>query len=315
MKSSEKIVGNYIGRPQSPKVELLMQELIYDSLKELMEQSYLYRSRRIDIRQIVAQADKEWTADSLEREFQQRPWIPWSQNRGFTHSERQVFQHGGGCNPLGTPLEQMHLSFIIPTVMTWCFKCEHTTVHDSIPHIEVSPYHLNPEAIAEPVGSQNFLFNMMCQECKSPPTTFMVRREFLKVQLCGRSHPFLPLPPSEVPKAVRDIYRDAVGAAACGDAFGAFYHLRTLMEHQMKWELGIAITDKIDGDDLCARYSRAIDSVLRDRCSLKTSFDACSSNLHNRTGSLTDYEKIVEEVCTHFQLKQTLQKLSQTKTT
>lgn len=313
MKSSQKIIGASIGRPQSPKVELLMQELIYDTLKELMEQSYLYRSRRIDISQIIAQGDKDWSADSLETEFQQRPWIPWSQNRGFTHGERQMFQHAEGCDPLGTPPERMQLAFVIPTVVTWCFRCERTTVHDSIPHIEFSPYHLNPEAIAEPVGSQNFLFNMMCQECKSPPTTFMVRREFLKVQLCGRSHPFLPQPPNEVPKAMRNIFKDGVGAAACGDVFGAFYHLRTLMEHHMKTELGLAITNKIDGDDLCALYNKAIDSVLRERSSLKASFDACSSNLHNRTGSLADYEKIVENVCAHFQLKQTLQKLDQTK--
>lgn len=311
MKSSDEIVGSYLGRPQSPKVELLMQELVYDALKELMEQSYLYRSRRIDISQIVAQADKVWTAASLEEEFRQRPWIPWSQNRGFTHGERQVFQHAGGCEPLGTPSERMRLSFIIPTVITWCFKCERTTVHDSIPHNEISPYHLNPEAVAEPLGIQNFLFNMMYQECKSPPTTFMLRRESLKVQLCGRTHPFLPSPPSEFPKDVRGIFRDAVGAAACGDVYGAFYHLRTLMEHHMKTDLGLAITDKIDGDDLCARYNQAIDSVLRDRCSLKTSFDACSSNLHNRTGSLVDYEKILGKVCTHFQLKQTLKKLNQ----
>lgn len=308
MKSSEKIVGSYIGRPQSPKVELLMQELIYDALKELMEQSYLYRSRRIDISQIVAQADKEWVAGNLEKEFQQRPWIPWSQNRGFTHGERQVFEHVPSA-AFETPVG-MGLSFIIPTVKTWCFRCEKITIHDSIPHIVIGPYHLNPEAIAEPLGIQNFLFNMMCHECKSPPTTFMVRRELLKVQLCGRSHPFLPQPPNEIPKAVRGVFRDAVGAAACGDMFGAFYHLRTLMEHHMKTELGLATTDKIDGDDLCTRYNQTIDSVLRERCSLKTSFDACSSNLHNRTGSLADYEKIVEKVCTHFHLKQTLQKLN-----
>jgi hypothetical protein len=309
MKSSENIVGSYIGRPQSPKVELLMQELIYDALKALMEESYLYRSRRIDLAEIVAQADKDWTADALRNEFEHRPWIPWSQNRGFTHGERQLFEHSAGGDPLGSPPEHTSLTFVIPTVKTWCFKCEKITVHDSIPHIHFSAYHLNPEAIAEPLGSQNFLFNMMCQECKSPPTTFMVRRAFLKVQLCGRSHPFLPEPQTEIPKVVRDIFRDAVGAAACGDVYGAFYHLRTLMEHHMKAELGIAIADKTDGDDLCARYNQKIDPVLRDRCSLKTAFDTCSANLHNRAGSLMDYERVVGMLCSHFQLKQTLHKL------
>ena len=286
-----------------------MQELIYDDLRVLMEESFLYRSRRIDLATILALADKQWTVDFLRKEFEFRPWIPWSQNRGFTGPERTVLNVSTGCDPIGTSQEQRSVTFIIPTIKTWCSNCGRITVHDSIPHIEFSPYHLNPEAIAEPLGYQSFLFNMMCHECKSAPITFMVRRELLKVQLCGRSHPFLPLPPSEIPKTVRDIFRDAVGAAACGDVFGAFYHLRTMMEHHMKIELGIHVAEKIDGDDLCARYNQKIDPVLRERCSLKTAFDTCSSNLHNRTGSLKDYEKIVEAACSHFQLKQTLQKL------
>ena len=310
MKSAKNIVGSYIGRPQSPAVELLMQELIYDVLKGLMEESYLYRSQRIDLAAILAKADKDWPSDSLRSEFEKRPWVPWSRNRGFTHGEQQLFQHVGGCAPLGTAPENMSLTFIIPTVKTWCFKCQRTTIHDSIPHLEFSPYHLNPEAIAEPLGIQNFLFNMMCQECKSPPTTFMVRRESLKVQLCGRSHPFLPQPPNEIPKAVRSVFRDAVGAAACGDVFGAFYHLRTLLEHHMKTELGATIAEKLDGDDLCARYNQKIDPVVRDRCSLKLAFDTCSANLHNRTGTLADYAKVVETVCNHFKLVETLQKLN-----
>jgi hypothetical protein len=309
MKTSEEIIGVSIDRPQTPLAELTMQELIYDAIKALMEESYLYRSRRVDIRAILALAESRWTTASLETEFQHRPWTPWSQNRGFTHGERQLFQHGTGGEPLGTPPERMSLAFIIPTVKTWCSKCQEITVHDSIPHLEFSPYHLNLEAIAEPLGIQNFLFNMMCQECKSPPTVFMIRREFLKVQLCGRSHPFLPQPPTEIPKGIRAIFKDAVGAAACGDVFGAFYHLRTLMEHHMKTELAIEIAAKVDGDDLCARYNQKIDPVLRDRCPLKPALDTCSANLHNRTGSFADYEMVVETIRSHFQLKHTLQKL------
>jgi hypothetical protein len=292
MKSSQEILGSYVSRSQSPKIELRMQELIYDALRALMEESYLYRSHRIDIAEILAQADKQWPREKLQDEFEHRPWNPgkpWA------------------ADPIGTASRGMLLPFVVPTVKTWCFACKEITVHGSVSL--PGPYPLAGE-IDEPLGIQNFLFNLMCQECKSPPTMSMVRRELLKVQLCGRSHPFLPQPPPEIPKCVHDIFRDAVGAAACGDVFGALYHLRTLMEHHMKTELAMPITSKLDGDELCSRYNEKVDQVLRDRCSLKSAFDACSSNLHNRSGSLADYEKIVETVCAHFQLKQTLQKLN-----
>ena len=308
MKSSKQLIGLTIGRPQSPKVELLMQELIHDAIQALMEETHFYRHHRIDISQILAQADSNWTSAALSREFQHRPWIPWSRNRGFTHNERQLLQQDGGVDALGMLPEKMGLTFIIPNAKTWCFKCERIAVHDSIPHIHFSPYILNSEAIGEPLGTQNFLFNMRCQECKSPPTTFMVRRVLLSVQLCGRSHLFLPQRPHKLPTAGREVLKDATGAAAPGDVFGAFYHLRTLMEHQMKAELGIAISEEVAAHDLCARYDRAIDPILSRSSSLKSAFEACCVNMQGRTGSIMDYEKVLDAVCGHFGLKLKLQK-------
>jgi hypothetical protein len=38
-------------------------------------------------------------------------------------------------------------------------------------------------------------------------------------------------------------------------------------------------------------------------------FADCSSNLHNRTGTVEDYQKIRESVCAHLELKYMLQKI------
>lgn len=287
-----------------------MQDLIHDAIKNLMEESYLYRSRRVDIAPILAEADATWPKEKLTREFTHRRWIPWSQNRGFTQGEQRLLNSPKGCDPIGTPPEEMSLGFVIPTVNTWCYKCELVTLQDSIPHLEHSPYHFNREAIAEPLGIQNFLFHFMCHVCKAPPTLFMIRRERLKVQLCGRSHPFLPKPPPEIPKACGPIFRDAMGAAACGDLHGAFYHLRTLMEQHMKDQLAIPLTEKIDGDSLCAQYNQITDPTVRDRCSLKVTFDLCSANLHNRKGTVAEYEGAIETLKTHFKLVEILKELT-----
>ncbi|HYJ88003.1 MAG TPA: hypothetical protein VEW46_18195, partial [Pyrinomonadaceae bacterium] len=113
-------------------------------------------------------------------EFTHRPWTPYSQNRGFTSVERNS-TNLRPTDALGIPAREMQLMFVIPTIMTWCSKCKSTELHDSIPHLPLSPYHINPEAIKEPLGYQTLLFNFRCQKCKSPPITFMVRRELLKL--------------------------------------------------------------------------------------------------------------------------------------
>lgn len=310
MKSSADIVGSYLGRPQSPGVELIMQELIHDALKELLEGSYLYRSKRLDLAPIIAKADAKYPAKTLEDEFTNRPWTPYSLNRGFTANERMVHSYAGGCDPIGTPAREMNLTFIIPTIETWCSQCNETALHDSIPHIDISPYHLNPEAIRESSGFRTFLFNFQCHKCKSPPLTFMVRRELLKLQLCGRSKPYFPLVPSEIPKAVRDIYTDCVQAAACGDVAGGFYHLRTLMEHHMKAACGIPLDRQILGDDLCAEYNKVVDPVVVQRVALTEVFQKCSANLHARTGTHEEFELVLKRLETHFKLAETLRTLN-----
>jgi hypothetical protein len=313
MKSSADIVGAYLGRPQSPGVEVVMQELIYDALKELLEGSYLYRTKRLDLARIIAKADDKFNAKALEEEFTYRPWIPHSLNRGFTANERMIHSHASGCDPIGTPPREMHLTFIIPTVETWCSKCGEASLHDSIPHIDCSPYHLNPEAIKEPSGFRTFLFNYQCHKCKSPPLTFMVRRELLKLQLCGRSQPYFPPVPSQIPKSVRHIYTDCVQAVACGDLAGGFYHLRTLLEHHMKAACGVPLNQQILGDDLCATYNKLTDPVVVERAALTEVFQKCSANLHGRTGTDEEFESFLERLEMHFKLAETLRTLKPTK--
>lgn len=309
MKTSAEILSSYVGRKQSPDVELIMQELIYDGLKELLEGSFLYRSKRLDLARIVAQADDKFPAKALEDEFTSRPWIAYSLNRGFTANERMIHSVGG-CDPLGTPTRQMHLTFIIPTIETWCSNCVESSLHDSIPHIDISPYHLNPEAVKEQPGFRTFLFNFQCHKCKSPPLTFMIRRELLKLQLCGRSKPYFPPVPPSVPKGVRGIYTDAVQAAACGDLAGGFYHMRTLMEHHMKAACTIPIHTQILGDDLCVAYNKRVDPVVIQRAALTEVFQKCSANLHARTGTNEDFEFVLKRIEAHFKLAEMLHTLN-----
>ena len=209
------IQQSYLGRQQSPEVEKVMGTAIHDALKALLSEGYLYQNRSIDLAPVIAKADHTYSATALEDEFTYRPWTPYSQNRGFTSVERN-FTNLRPTDALGIPAREMHLMFVIPTIMTWCSQCKSTELHDSIPHLSLSPYHINPESIKEPLGYQTLLFNLQCQKCKSAPITFMVRRELLKLQLCGRSKPYFPAVPREIPKALREIYSASVGAVACG---------------------------------------------------------------------------------------------------
>jgi hypothetical protein len=299
----------YIGRPQSPEIENLMSEAIHDVLKGLLSDTYLYQNRAIDLGMVTAKADEVYSSEALADEFTHRPWIPYSKNRGFTAIERQ-FTSSRPSDPLTIPLREMHLQFVIPTIVTWCSKCQSAELHDSIPHLALSPYHINPEAIAEPLGYQTLLFNFQCHKCKSPPITFMVRRELLKLQLCGRSKPYFPVVPREIPRTLREIYAASVGAAACGDLAGAFYHLRTLLEHHMKTTCSVRIEEQLDGSELCQRYNKTMDPIVAERASLTRLFSDCCANLHQRTGGFEEFTSGLQRIEVHFRLIENLKSLS-----
>jgi hypothetical protein len=203
----------------------------------------------------------------------------------------------------------MDLTFIIPTINTWCGTCQSHELHDSIPHIECSPYHLNPEAIAEPAGKQTMLFNFQCHRCKTTLLTFMVRRDKTKLQLCGRSQPYFPSVPSELPKSVRRVYTDAIAAVACGDLPAGFYHVRTMLEHHMKAVCGIRTEESISGSDLCKSYNEKVDPIVAERAALTNVFDQCSVFLHNRSGTPEEFEIIMKQVVGHFRLISSLNAL------
>jgi hypothetical protein len=308
MKTEFDIQQSYLGRQQSPEVENIMGRAIHDVLKALLSEGYLYQNRSIDLTPVIAKADHEYSSMALEDEFTHRPWTPYSQNRGFTTVERSL-TNLKPTDDLRIPAREMHLMFVIPTITTWCSKCKNTERHDSIPHLALSPYHINPEAIKEPVGYQTLLFNLQCQKCKSAPITFMVRRELLKLQLCGRSEPYFPAVPREIPKALREIYSASVGAVACGDLPAGFYHLRTLLEHHMKAVCGIATEQQLDGTDLCQRYNKTLEPIVAERASLSRFYSDCCANLHNRTGTQDEFKKGLQLIEVHFKLIENLNAL------
>lgn len=59
-----------------PHAENTMAELISDALKSLLEESYLYRNRHIDITPIIETAGDEGNARGLKRVLERRPWFP-----------------------------------------------------------------------------------------------------------------------------------------------------------------------------------------------------------------------------------------------
>jgi len=96
---------------------------------------------------------------------------------------------------------------------------------------------------------------------------------------------------------------DAEQANAEKDVFGAFYHLRTLLEHILKRRLGLPLDDKIRGDDLIARHYASLPDAWKSVLpSLAAPHTMLSANLHARKGEAEDFGNLRDAICDHFDM-------------
>lgn len=284
---------------------------IEKAIGTLLSVKQIYQNTEVDLSTLLKLADANNPAEKIESEFKIRPWLPVSKNTGYTANERLIMKSANAATqPIGTPVKELEVSFTIPTIETWCSTCKKVVHHDSIPYISRSPYHLNPDAVKEPAGSQTFVFDFQCVACKGAPLKFIVARNLNKIQLCGRSKPLMTAAPSFIPKNIRPIYLDALASANCGDTYAGFYHLRTLIEHHLKSKCGIDMQDSRDAESLCNEYYSKLDEVVARKAAITNEFKLCSKNLHGRTGTYDDFIKVLGAIDSHFKLIESLESLS-----
>lgn len=291
---------------QYPAAETPIRQKIEETLKHLFENAYLYQNKKIVPSELFP-SDK--LTASLIDELEHRPWEPVSRNKGYTADELRIMTHSRGGFALDAEPRTVPIKFEIPSADLYCNVCKKIEIHNSVPHIEWSPYHLNESAIKEQIGFKTHLFNLQCAKCQSAPITIMIRRELLKVQIVGRSQALFPEIPKFIPKGIEEIYQDAVQAAVCGDWNGACYHLRTLLEHYMKEQCNITLETRMEGSELCERYNKVIDPVLSQKASITTVYTDTSINLHTRSGDKARFEKLRATVEKHFKLAHALKEI------
>ena len=101
------------------------------------------------------------------------------------------------------------VNFILPTVHTFCPSCKGRWPFNPNPQVTFSMLLSQSMFFLPDKRCQVFVVAYQCQSCRSEPLVFIVRREGLKLTLCGRSIiESLPVPKS-LPKSVAKFYADA----------------------------------------------------------------------------------------------------------
>lgn len=294
-----------IGRSESPEVELLTQEAIGEALALLFSSRGLYQKVEVSLDPIQNYLDsvRSGNAKAILAEFSKRPWVPVSSDAPDMDRKRALFFCGIVDGELSDPNDLRPLAFPLPAVKLPCAKCRGDQSFTS----KTVLWWDGLTGVYPRLGertSQIFCLTYQCVHCSDSPITFLVRREGLRLLLCGRSERLRVRVPDAIPRDLRPIVADALSAANESDVFAGFYHLRTFCEHYMKQCLGMPSDARITVEELGKQYNDGLDPRMTSSMpSIKSICERASRFMHERSGTREQFSAMLEEVEGHLVAK------------
>ena len=203
----------------------------------------------------------------------------------------------------------MDLMLLVPDVKLFCGECQRIEAFNSISSQEITGRSTEePDIIIKRKEAvQVFFLSFLCQSCKQIPEVFLVRRQGLKLTLCGRAPMEVADVPSFIPKSVRQYYSGALIAHQSGQTLAGLFLLRTLIE---QWARSKLESPSERADEVMDKYMATLPSDFKSRFrSMRSLYDELSADIHAATGSGELFDKALKEITEHFDARRLFKEL------
>lgn len=295
---------------------------VSSALKLLLEEKHLYQSCRVDtsgipdpylfghlrgsslpslsMRVAPPRTTQEESQEVVRSTIQKKIFnAPWS----IENPRRRRLRHPGGTD---TNVELVTID--VPDAKLYCRHCRRREAFNLVsaeeapsgPHRPVEIVRLSGRNFDIPGHTrQAFVLEYECQSCKNEPEVFLIRREGLKLTLCGRAPMEVVEAPACIPKAVRPHFRGALLAYQSGQALPAMFMLRTTVEQWARRTTGS--TDR-DASRMIDRYMEDLPEDFKARFpSFAALYGELSDDLHAAKGDTELLERSVDAIEKHFE--------------
>lgn len=267
------------------------------ALKDLVENKHLYQSVSLecdDLTDLGNELDSQ-IRGLVRMEFSQSVKGPWAPSAP-ANTPRLIAgaQDSHNTSPSG-------IWFRPSDVKLFCSTCKRLEAFNLVSCRDFLTNELGLAGSFRIRGNsvQAFVISFLCQSCKSVPEVFMVRRQGLKLTLCGRA-PMAHLDvPAVVPKSVRSFYSGAVLAHQSGQTLAGNFMLRTVIEQWARIATGqvrVALADQV-----LDAYMITLPDDFKGRFpSMRNLYGELSVDIHGAVGSPELFEKARNEITEHF---------------
>lgn len=265
---------SYLGRNRLVKKS---EEIFTDELKRLLETKHLYQSTTMDLYVgLGGEEDKLWRSQAAREK--------WGVRDNATRPTATKSAYEFTLDP--------------PDVKLFCDYCRRVEAFNSISSQEATGRSELESDIKAKEATQVFVLSFLCQSCKRVPEIFLLRREGLKLTLCGRAPIENANVPRVIPKAVREFYSGGLVAHQSGQTLAGLFLLRTLIE---QWARSQVKEAAARADELMDKYMATLPDDFKGRFpSMRSLYDNISADLHNALGSGDLFDRALSEITEHF---------------
>ena len=196
-----------------------------------------------------------------------------------------------------TALSARAVLFLIPHVKMFCRECGRLEPFNPTVSAEVSG-HVYSAAERSPWDpTQVFAWAFVCQSCKGPPEVVLVRRDGMKLTLCGRAPIEHVEVPKVMPKSLSQYYSGAIVAHQSGQTLAGLFMLRTCIEQWVRY----GSPEGELTETSMARYQDGLPLDFKQRFpSLPKIYTDISGALHAARADAELFESSREKIVEHF---------------
>jgi hypothetical protein len=257
--------------------ELVLYFEIPAAIKQLLEGKHLYQS--ITLQASAPPVHQEATVELSKASA--ALWIPHANTTGKSAT--------------------LAVSFSAPDVKLFCKRCSRLEAFNLVSSNEVlartgKSYESKTGAV------QIFVFSYLCQSCKITPEVFLIRREGLKLILCGRAPMEYIDIPTDIPREVQKFYRGALLAYQSGETLAGNFMLRTVIEQWARYATGKESSR--DSDEIMDSYMASLpEDFKRSFSSMRSLYGELSNDIHGAVGSSELFEDSIAKINDHFEAR------------
>jgi len=204
----------------------------------------------------------------------------------------------------------------IPSINTFCSVCKSRQPFKFVQDMSVSVVRVEKDEYFN--QDQTYHLTYECQQCQvtgkhqAPFVRFLVRRDKLKLKLCGREPIEIVPAPKELPEPHSEFFGSAIMAYNTGQTLAGIFFLRTFIEQYWR-SLPVVqamLKEKLraSGDEQGNAYQETLPVAFRDSIpSLTDVYGKLSAAMHEAKADAPLFEDCYHKIIRHFKGREAFQ--------